>query len=223
MSNTIKVKVSDLSIHSSYAKIYTENNSQIEILKDSIVQTDGLLEPIVINEQNEIIHGVQRYKAYQSLGWESIPAKLFDKAKSSDDVFYIISFNRHRDKSMLERWNEIRTLKIYWKKKQGERTDLKKEQSEFDKLNTRAKLALHCNIAEGNVHKIEKIGQSKESVNYLNLISAGEMSLHEAYSRVTGKYVEKNNDDSENSTNAPNGEKVEKLYNHCCPNCNTKF
>ena len=126
MSKTINVKVSDLSIHPSYAKIYQVENSQIELLKDSIIQTGGLLEPIVINDQNMIMNGVQRCRVYQMLGWEEIPATLFDKPKSGDDVFYIISFNRHRDKSMLERWNEIRTLKAYWKKDQGERTDLKK-------------------------------------------------------------------------------------------------
>lgn len=223
MSKIKNVKVSDLSIHPSYAKIYEENNSQLEILKNSIVQTDGLLEPIVINECNEIIHGVQRYKAYQELGWDEIPAQLFGKAKSDDDVFYIISFNRHRDKSMLEKWNEISTLKTYWKKKQGERTDLKKGQSEFDKLSTRAKLALHCNIAEGNVYKIEKIGQHEDYVYYLNLISTGEMSLHEAYERVIGKYTEKNNNNTEDFTDSSNGEKVEKIFNHCCPNCNHKF
>ena len=218
MLKTMKVKVSDLSIHPSYAKIYEVNNSQIELLKDSIIQTKGLLEPIVINEQNVIMHGVQRYKVYQLLGWKEIPAQLYGKAKSEDDVFYIISFNRHRDKSMLERWNEIRTLKVYWKKKQGERTDLKADQSESDKLSTRAKLALHCNIAEGNVYKIEKVAE--KHLHYLNLISTGEMSLHEAYLRATGKYVEKSNDEPKELTN---GEKVEKIYNHCCPNCKHKF
>jgi|GEM_PF-1889456 len=212
------VKVSDLSIHPSYAIIYQVNNLQREILKDSIIQTKGLLEPIVINEQNEIIHGVQRYLVYKELGWDQIPAKLFGKVKSDDDVFYIISFNRHRDKSMLERWNEITTLKQYWKKKQGARTDLQENLSEFDKLSTRAKLALHCNIAEGNIYKIEKVAESH--IQYLNLISAGEMSLHEAYLRATGKYVEKNNKDNQDELN---GEPVDKIYNNCCPNCNTKF
>ena len=212
------VKVSDLSIHPSYALIYQVNNRQREILKDSIVQTGGLLEPIVINEQYEIIHGVQRYLVYQELGWKEIPVKLFNKAKSEDDVFYIISFNRHRDKSMLERWNEIKTLKVYWLKKQGERTDLQENLSEFDKLSTRAKLALHCNIAEGNVYKIEKVAE--KHILYLNLISTGEMSLHEAYLRATGKYVDKNKDSGEEEMN---GEEMNKLFNHCCPKCKYEF
>jgi hypothetical protein len=211
------VKVSDLSIHPSYALIYEVNNRQREILKDSILKTVGLLEPIVINEQNEIIHGVQRYLVYQELGWQEIPTKLFNKAKSEDDVFYIISFNRHRDKSMLERWNEIETLKAYWLKKQGQRTDLLEGQTEFDKLTTRAKLSQHCNISEGNVYKIEKVAEGH--LHYFNLISTGEMSLHEAYLRATGRFVEKTDKD----VNEPNGEVLEKLYNHCCPKCNAKF
>jgi hypothetical protein len=172
----------------------------------------------VINNQNETIHGVQRLLVYRELGWKEIPAVVFDKAKSEDDVFYIISFNRHRDKTMLERWNEIKTLKIYWLKKQGERTDLKENLSEFDKLSTRAKLALHCNIAEGNVYKIEKIAENH--ILYLNLISKGEMSLHEGYLRATGKYVEKNNEANEDDSK---GEGLDKLYNHSCPNCKHEF
>jgi hypothetical protein len=211
------VKVSDLSIHPSYALIYEVNNRQREILKDSILKTGGLLEPIVINELNEIIHGVQRYLVYQELGWQEIPTKLFNKAKSEDDVFYIISFNRHRDKSMLERWNEIETLKAYWLKKQGQRTDLLEGQTEFDKLTTRAKLSQHCNISEGNVYKIEKVAEGH--LHYFNLISTGEMSLHEAYLRATGRFVEK----SDKNVNESNGEVLEKLYNHCCPKCKTKF
>lgn len=211
------VKVSDLSIHPSYALIYQVNNRQREILKDSILKTGGLLEPIVINEHHEIIHGVQRYLVYQELGWQEIPTKLFNKAKSEDDVFYIISFNRHRDKSMLERWNEIETLKSYWLKKQGQRTDLLEGQTEFDKLTTRAKLSQHCNISEGNVYKIEKVAEGH--LHYFNLISTGEMSLHEAYLRATGRFVEKTDKD----VNEPNGEVLEKLYNHCCPKCNAKF
>jgi hypothetical protein len=212
------VKVSDLSIHPSYAKIYQVNNHQREILKDSIILTGGLLEPIVINEQNEIIHGVQRYLVYQELQWEEIPATLFGKVKSDDDVFYIISFNRHRDKSMLERWNEIKTLKAYWLKKQGERTDLQENLTEFDKLSTRAKLALHCNIAEGNVYKIEKIGLSEESEHFLNLISKGEMSLHEAYTIVTKK--DKNN---KPQIDESNGKAMDMIYNFCCPKCKHEF
>ncbi len=218
MKNSINAKVSDLTIHPSYANIYEVNNSQIEILKDSILQTGEALEPITINTKNVIIHGVQRYLVYKQLGWEEIPARIMGEAKSEDDVFHIISFNRHKDKSMLERWNEIRTLKKYWLKKQGERTDLQENLSEFDKLSTRAKLAHHCNIAEGNVYKIEKVAE--KNIEYLNLISTGEMSLHEAYTRATGKFVEKANNEPSNQSN---GHKLDKLFSQCCPKCNHEF
>lgn len=218
MKNSINAKVSDLTIHPSYANIYEVNNSQIEILKDSIIQTKGLLNPVAINKKKVIIDGVQRYMAYKQLGWKEIPVRILSEAKSEDDVFHIISFNRHKDKSMLEKWNEIRTLKTYWLKKQGERTDLQENLTEFDKLSTRAKLALHCNIAEGNVYKIEKVAENNPE--YLNLISKGEMSLHEAYKRATGKYIEKVNRET---TEEQNGQKLDKLYTYCCPKCNHEF
>lgn len=215
MSKLLLAKVSNLRMHPNYAKIYSVHSQQREILKESIVQTKGLLEPIVINEANVIIHGAQRFLAYKEMGWKEIPAKIFDNADDQDEVFCMISYNRHKDKTMLERWNEISYLKKLYKKRQGERTDLKKGLSEFDKLSTRKKVALHCNIAEANVYKIEKV--AKEEINLLNLISAGEMSLHEAYVRATGKC------DKTKTENDGSGSSVEEILQHVCPNCDFNF
>lgn len=215
MSKVIMAKVADLCINPNYAQIYTIENQQRELLKDSIQSTGRLLEPIVITGNNIVVHGTQRFLACQELGWEEIPARYIDNTDDVDPTFLLINFNRNRDKSMLERWNEIKYLKHLYKKKQGERTDLRNDLSDFDKFNTRKKIALHCNIAEGNVYKIEKVASLK--IELLNLISAGEMSLHEAYNTVMGKSNKSKSDDAENSS------QLEEIHQHVCPNCKCSF
>lgn len=208
-------KISDLRISPNYVQIYALENHQLELLKDSIQSTGRLLEPIVITANNTIIHGTQRFLACKELGWEEMPARYIENADEIDPTLLLINFNRNRDKSMLERWREISYLKQVYQKKQGERTDLKEDISDFDKFPTRKKIALHCNIAEGNVYKIEKV--AKLQIELLNLISAGEMSLHEAYNIATGKIKKHQNDNESNS------KEVEEIYRHVCPNCKCKF
>lgn len=214
MKNVFNAKVKDLHVHESYEKIYEVSNRQRELLKDSILETNGVLEPIVITENNEIVHGVQRFEVYKELGWEEIPATILDNASSVDVGFYMISYNRHKDKSMLERWNEINYLKTIYQKKQGERTDLQDGLSDFDRLTTRQKIALHCGISEGNVYKITKIAE--ENIQLLNMISTGELSIHQAYETATGKIKKK-------SASEDSGSPMEEVHLHTCPNCNHQF
>jgi hypothetical protein len=182
---TIKmVKVSDLRMHPSYAKIYAKKSLQFELLVDSIKRTAGLLEPIVINKKNEIINGVQRWLAAKELGFKTIPALTFDKA-SEDEVFYMINYNRYRTKTIVEKFHEIEEMKKYWGKRQGQRTDLQSGLSEVEKLTTRARIAATMNISEGNVYKIQKIAESKHEL--LALVDTHELSLNEAYEMAKGK------------------------------------
>jgi hypothetical protein len=216
MKTVFMVKVADLHISPNYVQIYALENKQRELLKESIQSTDGLLEPIVITLDNMIVHGTQRFLAYKELEREEIPARYIDKADELDPTLQLINFNRHRDKSMFERWSEINYLKKLYQKKQGERTDLKDGVSEYDKFPTRKKIALHCNISEGNVYKIEKIAEQK--IELLNFISSGELSLNEAYKRVTQKTKENNRPALEQ-----NSEEVGEIFRHVCPHCNSKF
>jgi hypothetical protein len=179
MKTVINVKVADLKLHKSYSNIYTTKSKQLELLVDSIKETKGILSPIVINSRNEIINGVQRWLAYKQLNKALIPAIVLEGVKPADEVLYIISYNVHKEKTMLERWQEIQTMKKLYGKRQGERTDLKEDS---DNTSTRKKIALHMNISEGNVYKIEKIAEFNKSL--FTLIDAREISLHEAYERI---------------------------------------
>jgi hypothetical protein len=217
MKTVINVKVANLKMHKSYASIYATKNKQLELLIDSIRQTKGILTPIVINKKNEIINGVQRWLAYKHLDKKVIPATVLEDVNPDDEVLYIISYNRHKDKTMHERWQEIKAMKTIWGKRQGERSDLMEGS---DKISTRKKIALHMNISEGNVYKIEKVAES--NIGLLGLVDTKEISLHEAYERAMQKsgVQTKSKVQLSKSTNSEIPEQVEDCT---CPNCGHNF
>lgn len=217
MKTVINVKVADLKLHKSYTKIYSEKNRQLELLVDSIKETKGILYPIVINSKNEIINGVQRWLAYKQLNKSLIPATVIKETEPNEEVMLMISYNRHKDKTMLERWHEIEVMKKAIGKRQGERTDLK---ADTDNTSTRKKLAIHIGISEGNVFKIEKVATTQKEL--LALIDSKEISLHEAYERalaVIGKKTKpKKSIASKSESQAP-----EEMDDCKCPKCGHLF
>ncbi len=217
MKKAIMADVNELRPSKNYAQIYQVENRQLELLIESIKEHKGLLEPIVIEPDNTIVHGVQRWLAYQRLGWDKIPATIFDNLNSIDvdKTLYLISFNRHRDKNIIERLNEIKYLRKVFKKRQGKRTDLEENTDENSRLSSRQLISLHCNISEGNVYKLEKIDE--KAPHLLNLISTGELSIHQAYEEVKEKKPK-----SAKETE-PNSEEVSEISNHVCPHCGHKY
>ena len=63
----------------------------IAALKESI-QTVGLINPIIINEQNELISGYRRYEACRQLAFDEIEARIMetvtDKVKQLDIEYH---------------------------------------------------------------------------------------------------------------------------------------
>ena len=217
MSKVKMTKVADLRKHPSYAQIYAAKSPQFDLLVSSIEDTGKLLEPIVITSDNIIISGVQRWLAYQELGRELIPAIIYDNADDIDMVSLIISFNQYRSKSTLEKWNEIQHLKKRFGKRQGQRTDLMEDSSSHDRFTTRAFIAKHMGISEGNIHKIEKVALNNQ--NLFSLIDTKEMSLHEAYERVKS---ESSSNSTDAKTDSGQGEPTGSAKK-CCPTCKREF
>lgn len=217
MKTVINVKVADLKMHKSYTKIYSERNRQLELLVDSIKETKGVLYPIVINQKNEIINGVQRWLAYKQLNKSLIPATVIKETEPNEEVILMISYNRHKDKTMLERWHEIEIMKKAIGKRQGERTDLK---ADADSTSTRKKLSMHMGISEGNVFKIEKIANTQKEL--LGLIDAKEISLHEAYERAL-ELIGKQTKPKKSIVSKSESQKPEEVEDCKCPKCGHSF
>jgi ParB family chromosome partitioning protein len=77
-------KLSELKVKSSYLRTDTD----IEKLKKSI-ETVGIIQPLVINENNELISGGRRYSALKELGIEEAPVHIIEQPELQQELMSI--------------------------------------------------------------------------------------------------------------------------------------
>jgi len=98
----MKVKVSSLKHHPKNKEIYTL--SSIEELMESISEV-GLLQPLTIDNRNQVISGNRRFESIKRLNWEEVDVNLRE-VKKEDEELLLIHFNKQRIKSFKELINE---------------------------------------------------------------------------------------------------------------------
>lgn len=64
-------------------------------LKDSM-RKHGLLNPIVVNQKNELIAGHRRLESARELGWSAITVRVMDEQSAADALEIEIEENTHR-------------------------------------------------------------------------------------------------------------------------------
>ena len=71
---TSRVKLSEIKLNSEYLRVETDVTS----LKKS-VENVGLIHPVTINKDNELLAGARRFQAARELGWDEIPVHVVDR------------------------------------------------------------------------------------------------------------------------------------------------
>jgi ParB family chromosome partitioning protein len=101
-------KLSELKVKSSYLRTDTD----IEKLKKSI-ETVGIIQPLVINENNELISGGRRYSALKELGIEEAPVHIIEQPELQQELMSIdenlvrLNLNKVEFEKCLSRGREI--------------------------------------------------------------------------------------------------------------------
>lgn len=72
--NVSSAKISDIKLNSEYLRVDTD----VSALKKSI-ESVGLIHPVTINQDNELLAGARRFQAARELGWEAIPVQVVDR------------------------------------------------------------------------------------------------------------------------------------------------
>ncbi len=121
----IEIAISELKAHPLSLKIYSSNMASVKQLAETIKMT-GQLEPIIINQENIILSGVRRWKAFKHLQIPNIKA-IKVKSDYSEDQQNIVFYNQQRKKTTREIINEAEYILGLLGKRQGVRNDLLKE------------------------------------------------------------------------------------------------
>ena len=86
------VRTTEIKPHPKNSEIYDLSN--IDDLVDSIKEV-GLLQPIIINNHNQILSGHRRFESIKRLGWEEVEVEIKDVKDEEVDLF-LVHFNKKR-------------------------------------------------------------------------------------------------------------------------------
>jgi|AntRauTorckE5430_2_1112549.scaffolds.fasta_scaffold11937_1 ParB family chromosome partitioning protein len=167
----------------------------LDDLQRSIEQV-GVLQPIGVTPENELIFGHRRVMACQALGMEDIPARILDI--NPDDPAHVLRMeqaenNIRKDFTASERVEIARRIEVALAGRQGERSDLSTCANICTSdvgEKTRDIAAKSVGWSGETYRKAKKVIESgdeelKESVD------SGEMSVNRAYKQATQKTTPK--------------------------------
>jgi len=101
-------KLSEIKVKSTYLRTDTD----VQKLKKSI-ETVGIIQPLVINQDNELISGGRRYSALKELGIEEAPVHIIEKSDLEQELMSIdenlvrLNLNKVEFEKCLSRGREI--------------------------------------------------------------------------------------------------------------------
>lgn len=102
------LNLSDIVVKSEYLRTDTDVTKLIASL-----ESVGLLNPVVVNKNNELLAGGRRYSAAKKLGWSELPVTRVDKGELLEELISIdenlvrLDLNRMEYESALSRAKEI--------------------------------------------------------------------------------------------------------------------
>ena len=76
--------MSEIKLSSKYLRLETD----VESLKRSIEKV-GLINPLTINKENELLAGARRFKACEALGWNEVPVHVVDRQSLEQELISI--------------------------------------------------------------------------------------------------------------------------------------
>ena len=153
-----------------------EDNIEMDALCESISKS-GLFSPIIVRTraggEYEIISGHRRYRAYQRLGYKSIPATVFEMS-DEEAIVAMVDSNLHRERVLPSEKAFSYKMKLDAIKRQGERTDLTSAQP-GQRLTSVEKIAAESDESKSQVQRY--ISLTRLIPELLQMVDEGKIAL----------------------------------------------
>ena len=155
-------------------EIYSSKHDKEDADLENSIQLYGQLEPCIVNKKtSQLISGHRRYNTIKRLGISTID--VIYKSVGVLEIIELIQSNRHREKSLVEKINEYRTLKTEMKS-----LPLQKRKELMGSLKLRDYLHKEIGITHTNDVRLQSIEDSGNE-ELLNSVLSGEVSLKSAF------------------------------------------
>ncbi|WDT67231.1 DNA methyltransferase [Cloacibacterium sp. TD35] len=186
-----------LKTNSTLNSLYSTPENYEEIREN--IREFGILTPLLISRNYEIISGNLRYQIALELNINEIPVVFIDVEECDKDIL-AVSSNQFRKKTLVEIATEIRFFEKYYSLKRGQRTDLDPQL----KIVKEEKDAVLNKIGKYTVNKLKAIekkvfllyGNDIEKLNLeLSKVDKNEITLNQLDIKLEEKLLKKNNED----------------------------
>ena len=174
----MKIPLSQVQPHRLNETIYDLSN--IDDLVVSIGEV-GLLTPVVVNQQYQLISGHRRIEAVRRLGWDEVDVEVIETASEDEEKSLLVHFNKQRVKTSREIINEAETLRPLYEVGQGKRSDLTSVHP--NKSSGRDALAEAVGIASSRLGKLLFI--QRENPDFITAIDEGKLTVNQAYTHLS--------------------------------------
>ena len=183
----MKLSIHKITPHPKNREIYSL--SDLEDLRNSILEV-GLLQPLIINQYNQILSGHRRFECIKELGWDEVEVDIKEISEEETEL-YLVHFNKQRIKSFKEVLKEYDILSHFYGRTQGKRNDLtfvRPNKSEVF-FNRRDTISKEIGIASSQLGKLLFIRKNNE--DHIELIDKGILTINQSYLQIQRETKEK--------------------------------
>ena len=177
----ISIDVNDIKESSINSEIYEFRKEEHDELIKSI-ELNGLLEPLVIDKDNNLISGHRRLSAIKEIGWENVDCRI---THTDNLLISLIELNRYRKKTESELTKEAGLLMKEYNILRGSGKSRQKQ--------TQGKNWSIVDVSKKLGTNTTKLKKLLSIENYeptlLNEIDLGKISVEKAYQKVRKDYI----------------------------------
>ena len=180
----MKLSIDKIIPHPKNREIYSL--SDLDDLKSSL-QTVGLLQPLILNQFNQILSGHRRFECIKELGWEEVEVDI----KTIDDEeteLYLVHFNKQRIKTTQEVLREYDVIERFYENNRGKFKNVRTNNLEKG-YNRRDKIAEELGVKSSQLGKLLFIRKNNE--DHIELIDKGILTINQSYLQIQRETKEK--------------------------------
>lgn len=136
-------------------------------IKENILQL-GVIQPILVNKNYQVISGNLRVQIALELGIEEVPVVFIDITEQEMDMVFI-STNFQREKSIMDKYHEHQLINKIFSVVQGSRTDLNPQLKEEKEKKDQMKQGLST-YEINTFNRINKLAKQQFGDNYQEVV-----------------------------------------------------
>ena len=174
------MKISQIQPNPTNNDIYDQTD--VSELAKSIAE-NGLLEPLVITKQGNLLSGHRRLSAVKQLGWEDVEVRVVDV---DNEVIALIEHNRYRTKSEKDILRESRFLEKELRSQIGRGRNAAQDR-QGKKLKLDLELSKRLGVGTSKLKQLRSIENYEPKL--IDEIDQGKISVSAAYKKVRSKFA----------------------------------